>query len=35
MTRRKTVTPTTIAGQITPKSGSGTLTMINSAIHAT
>jgi hypothetical protein len=35
MTRKNTVTPTTIAGQTAPKLGTGTLTMINRATHAT
>src|SRR6266851_114037 len=35
MTRKNTVTPTTIAGQTAPKPGAGTLTMINRATHAT
>ena len=34
MTRKKTVTPTTIAGQTVPNAGTGTLAMIRSAIQA-
>jgi hypothetical protein len=35
ITRKKTVTPTTIAGHTVPIAGTGTLAMMSSAIQAT